>query len=243
MKLSKQQSKLHLQAVEMLQQATLNSEEKEFVLDNWREDAVHMNGLGGAFFTPRGLARDLSQEVAGKVIVDLCAGIGSLAYAVHLAEPWRRIYCVELNPDYVEVGRKIVPDAQWICMDVFDYCEEGTYLQLSGEDKFNCAISNPPFGNVKTHKNKHGKFEYDLIEAASRIATDGVFIIPQMSCPFRYSGRKCYETYENSRYSKFSRETGIHLSMNCGFDTSEYSDEWTTAPPTLEIALGFRHED
>ena len=46
----------------------------------------------------------------------LCAGIGVLSYAAQLecsdrSRCYADITCVELNPHYVEVGKKVVPEA------------------------------------------------------------------------------------------------------------------------------------
>src|SRR5207249_941216 len=149
--------------------------------------ASHINSVSGAFFTPPALARDLSIEVHGRRVIDLCAGIGNLAFAV-----WHRhdcdrgslthLTCVEINPDYVAVGKKIIPEATWIQANVFELPKDMGH--------FDCAISNPPFGATKAS----GKsprftgniFEYRVIDIASDIADYGVFIIPQVSAPFEY---------------------------------------------------------
>lgn len=246
MRLSKADSRQHHAALKLLEKDALTIEDRYFVINNWREDATHMNGTAGAFFTPEGLARDLTIEVTGKRIVDLCAGIGSLALAAWMSDPRRQITCIEINRNYYDVGRKVLPEAMWICGDVFDYQAEadgGLPLFQADVKPFDCAISNPPFGKVKTHTNQHGYFEYDLIAKAREMADDGVFIIPQMSLPFRYSGRQMYETVKSPRFDKFRVATGIDISMNCGIDTSLYQDEWTIKPPPVEVALGFRGEE
>lgn len=237
-KLTKQQSKLHTQACKLLQQDKLSYEDKIFVLDHWHESATHMNGVAGAFFTPRSLARDLAIEVTYPHVIDLCAGIGSLAFAAwehsgHTA----KIACVEINPEYVAVGRKILPEATWIHADVFDCA-----LLSEKSRRFDCAISNPPFGNVKTNKNRYGCFEYDLIAAARLLSNDGVFILPQASVPWKYSGGSTFQKVKNGRYETFSKNTGIALSMNCGIDTSYADTEWSIKVPRLEIALGYGEE-
>ncbi len=205
-KLTKEQAKKHAAACELLKKDRLTLEDKYFVLDHWREDAHHINSVNGAFFTPTGLARDLAIEIVGPRVIDLCAGIGSLAFAV-----WSRfdcdrsslqnITCVELNPDYVAVGRKILPEAVWIQADVFAL--PGTI------GHFDCAISNPPFGPAKASgkapRFTGNVFEYRVIDIASDIADYGVFLVPQASAPFEYSG------------------TSVHRS------------DWSSAPPAIEI--------
>lgn len=235
MKLSKADAKQHAAACALLDKpGTLTIEERQFVLEHWREDATNINGVAGAFFTPAGLARDLNIEISGNHILDLCAGIGSLAFAAWLSEPSRSITCIEINPEYVRVGSKVLPEAQWIQADVFDCA--------GAVPGFDCVISNPPFGNVKTHKNEYGRFEYDLIALASKLGRDGVFIIPQMSAPFRYSGRQCYEPDRHAKYLDFLAKSGVGLAPNCGIDTSAYADDWTIKPPPVEIVLGFTEE-
>ncbi len=235
-KLTKEQAKKHAAACELLKKDRLTLEDKYFVLDHWREDAHHINSVNGAFFTPTGLARDLAIEIVGPRVIDLCAGIGSLAFAV-----WSRfdcdrsslqnITCVELNPDYVAVGRKILPEAVWIQADVF--------ALPSTIGRFDCAISNPPFGPAKSSgkapRFTGNVFEYRVIDIASDIADHGVFIIPQASAPFEYSGKQCYRQNEHEKYRNFVAQTSISLGVNCGLDTSAHRNEWTIAPPPIEI--------
>lgn len=241
-KLTKEQAKLHAEAAGLLEHPMLSRDEREFVLENWREDAQHVNSSAGAFFTPLELASDLSIEVTGRHLLDLCAGIGSLAYACYRHNPGLDITCVEINPDYVAVGRKVLPEARWIRADAFDYHPAARLLDKDDALPFDCVVSNPPYGRVKTHANKFGRFEYDLIAHAKALAADGVFLIPQASVPFRFSGHQTYQQYGNSDYEKFHRKTGIVLSMNCGIDTETYRTEWTIKPPVVEIALGFKED-
>lgn len=123
----------------------LTPDEREFVLDHWMEEGTAR--LDGAFFTPGGLATDLILEAFGAGrIIDLCAGIGRLAWTAHqylsAHGAAREIVCVEKNPEYVRIGRKILPEARWICGDVFDV----PTMDLGG--RFDVAVANPPFGRV-----------------------------------------------------------------------------------------------
>jgi 16S rRNA G1207 methylase RsmC len=146
-KLTKQQAALHTQACVLLQKDCLSFDERLFVLTHWQEGANHVNGMSGAFFTPQGLATDFAIEVSGHKVIDLCAGIGSLAFAVYhhncmssAARP--KITCVEVNPDYVAVGKKVLPEATWIVADVLDL--PGS---LTG---YHVAIANPPLEGSST---------------------------------------------------------------------------------------------
>ena len=233
MKLTKQQSKLHQQAMELVHSdKSLTWEQRRFILDNYFEAQGQLNALAGAFFTPADLANDFAVEVGGGVldsgsIVDLCAGIGALSFACE--HKGVEITCVEFCPDYVTVGRRVAPDARWIEGDVFT-AELGRYT---------FAISNPPFGAIKgdAFKGKYtgGQFEYKVIELASRIADYGVFILPQQSAPFRYSGERHYREEEGDKARKFREQTGIVMQPNCGIDTAMYRDQWHSVSPICEI--------
>lgn len=87
-KLSKKEAKLHQEAIALIRaDRALTEDEQALVLDQFQEGAAHMNGLAGAFFTPRGLARDFAIEVVHsggsrrRRVLDLCAGIGGLSWA------------------------------------------------------------------------------------------------------------------------------------------------------------------
>lgn len=237
-KLTKPEIKAHNEAMALVDCGRdLRDEEKEFILDNWQESATHVNSAAGAFFTPRGLASDFSIEVGGSSTelgpcIDLCAGIGSLAY--HVASKFDRIVCVEVNPEYARIGRRVVPEAEWIVCSAFD----PRVLDLG---VFSWAISNPPFGKIKAddYRGKYAgsEFEYKVIELASRLAWFGAFIIPQMSAPFRYSGRQQYERNESDKARKFREQTGIEMEPNCGIDTAIYANDWRGVSPICEIVV------
>ncbi|WP_271507338.1 methyltransferase [Bradyrhizobium sp. CCBAU 11357] len=239
-KLTKAEAKAHAEAVELLKKDVLTYDERVFVLDNWHEGASHINGSAGAFFTPCGLAGDFAIDAYGGRTVDLCAGIGALAFHVYWRahhargrdEPQKEIVCIERNPAYVDVGRKVLPEANWICADVFD-------LDLPSLGHFGCAIANPPFGatpRIGSGPRYTGRsFEFHVIDIASDIADYGAFIIPQASAPFQYSGVQCYRERKSADYLKFTEQTGIHLEAGCGVDCSYYRDGWKGIAPNVEI--------
>lgn len=230
-KLTKAQAKAHMRALEILQQDRLTEEDREFVFANWQEAATHINGQAGAFFTPMGLAWDLSIDVGGERILDLCAGIGALGYAAYhrgrYSRDWaRKVTCVEINPDYVEVGRKLLPEATWVCADAFS--------DLSHLGRFDWVIANPPFGSI----NGRGDFDLAIVERAADFADNATFILPAMSVPFAYSGRPCYDDSRPSdKARRFRERTGIDLRAGCGVDCSYYRDDWRGVAPAVEIAI------
>ena len=236
MKLTKPQIKAHREAMALVDCGRrLKDDEREFILDNFQEGATNINSAAGAFFTPRGLARDFAIEVDGgntgkSRCIDLCAGIGSLSYAVQ--QKVGSLVCVEMNPEYARIGKRIVPDAEWIVASVFEMGDLG---------RFRWAISNPPFGAIPAHgfKGKYtgSQFEYRVIELASRMAEFGAFILPQGSAPFRYSGQQSFASEESDKARKFREQTGIVMEPNCGINTSIYRNEWRGVSPVCEIVV------
>lgn len=241
-KLTKPEIRAHEAALRLLEKESLSHEEILSVFENYREDAEHINSKSGAYFTPFGLANDFTLQVPYQYertikIIDLCAGIGVLSYAASLESNDRNrcyadITCIEINPAYVEVGKKLLPRAKWICGDALD----PELLKSLGQ--FDFAMANPPFGNTSSpHRGAYisGAFEYMVIEAAARIADQGAFIVPQMSAPFRYSGTPDHQWLKEGRARDFEKKTGIELEFNAGIDTAVHKDKWHGVSPVCEI--------
>lgn len=238
MALTKNQAKAHRQACELVDLSrALTEDEREFVLDHWQASQTATHNLDGAYFTPSGLALDFRLDVGGDRIIDLCAGTGRLAF--HARETWtrnweqlppREITCVERNPEYVRVGRKVLPEAKWIEADIFSLPAD--------IGRYDWAISNPPFGaaarpgSSPTYTGR--RFEYHVISIAATLADAGTFIVPQESAPFVYSGSKDHRWRSTPEYDRFTKETGLRLDFNVGIDTSDY-DGWHGVRPLVEI--------
>lgn len=243
-KLTKAERKLHAKAEAILAKDVLNEAEKEFVLQNWHAGAAFDIGASGAFFTPFGLAGDFRIDAGTGRIIDLCSGIGMLAYWCRNftwgSEKLAELVCLEINPTFVEIGKKILPEATWICANVFDVPD----LDLG---HFDTAIGNPPFGRV----NRHGRttprytgseFTYHVMDIASDIADHGAFIVPQGVAGFRYSGVPYYQRAENRQYVAFEEQTGIRLEAGVGIDTSLHRDDWKGTSPAVEIVTAYFYE-
>lgn len=246
-KLTKAQAKAHQQACDLLSKDVLTEDDKFFVLENWQESASHINTLGGAFFTPLELAMDFAIEAHEGRVIDLCAGIGMLSFAMRKRNPFDTtpldITCVEINPDYVAVGRKIMPEATWIEASVLDVLD----MELG---HFDFAVSNPPFGNVKRPGGKKSPrytgsdFEFHVIDIASHIASYGVFILPQMSAGFNYSSKPGYSRQTSGKAFDFQQKTGLHFESGCGVDTAFYKNQWRGVSPICEIVcVDFSEKD
>jgi len=243
MKLTKEQTKNHDKAEELLLKDELSFDDKYFVLENWLPAATNNIGKVASFFTPRMMANDFCYEAGSGNVIDLCAGIGMLSFQLNrFLDGKVKLTCLEINPDFVRVGKKILPEANWIKGDVLD---EDLIKSIGS---FDCVISNPPFGKIKTGsklkwlKYQGTEFEYKVIEVGNFLARyRGAFILPQLSCPFRISGmynnQVMDEPYITDKYRKFSKETGLDLTPNCGFDLSSYVNQWNGTNQMCEIAI------
>ncbi len=133
------------------------------------------------FFTPRNDAVAVAQAGgAGGRVIEPTAGIGSIAHAVYSlncwggdAEPPLKLTCVELVEDFVAIGRKLVPQAEWICGNIFDV------LPTLGE--FDSFVANPPFGKLPSNQSKTwgDDIAFGIIqELLPRCHNGGIVILP-----------------------------------------------------------------
>jgi len=229
-KLTKKETKLHQQVMELVHSdRVLKHEEKEFILQNYAGDAV---GSTGAFFTPEMLSWDfiIDAGCTGRCI-ELCAGIGRLSFDQYQRNRPEHITCVELNPEYVMIGKRVLPEAEWVTGDA---------LTFTTSERYDVVYGNPPFGKIKTSEIKTGKysgseFEYKVIEHGSTLAPYGVWIVPQGSAGFVYSGVHCYERRESTKYQKFAQDTGWTFEAGCGIDTSIFRDQWHGTNVVCEV--------
>jgi len=179
MKLTKAHLKLHDEALERLTQPVLTDEDKEFVLENFHPGATNNITKGAIHFTPLELAKTVACFSGTGRVLDACAGIGSLAYMHRGWHPDAELVCIEQNAEFVEVGKKIVPDATWICGDIFDI--------LPTLPRFDHAISNPPYGRIST---VDGVAHFAIMELLLRHCRQGaIVIIPDQDHSRADSGR------------------------------------------------------
>lgn len=243
MRISKSDTKLHLQAEALVESdKPLTLDQRLEVAENWNPMANHNVGWNAAFFTPMDLAREMMIEVPNREkfrVLDLCAGIGRLSLNVwmhHLQGGGLpediEIVCIELNPDFIRVGKRVLPEATWIRGDAL---QESTY---NGLGRFDMVISNPPYG-LPSSENWLTKApsQYMVAEAAMRVSNFGLFLLSQGDCPFRYSGQQSFAQVKNSAYESFNRKTGVKFEMNCGIDTSAHRNAWAGTKQITEIVL------
>ncbi|HAT1565041.1 TPA: methyltransferase, partial [Citrobacter freundii] len=166
--------------------------------------------------------------------IELCAGIGRLSYYQFIRNKPSHITCVELNPEYVLIGKRVLPQAEWITGDALQYTPDRFYR---------VAYGNPPFGKINTSGAYTGRytgseFEYKIIDRAREYSSYGVWIVPQGSAGFKYSGHTYYDrSIQSAKYIKFEKDTGLILHPGVGIDTSIYRDQWNGTKVTCESVL------
>lgn len=252
-RLTKLQVKAHEEAMALLAvDRPLLPYEIDTVYEKYNPMADHNVTKGGVFFTPPDLALELAamgHGWDGCAYVDLCAGIGTLTRAMLLHEgthPPKRMVCVELNETFVEIGRKLVPEAEWYCADVFDRA----MWQALGT--FDIAISNPPFGQVMTKTAADwllpGPMHMQVIEVILRIAQYGEVIMPGSDANYEvvtvnkhwvvdglHCERKDLELKKRDSQNLArltARYPGLRLTPEF-IDTTDY--EWMGAAPKVNI--------
>jgi len=241
MKLSKQKIKLHEQAIDLLKKHTLKMTEREFVFENYQPSYDELVGKIAAFFTPINMTYAVAMYTPESgTLVDIAAGIGGLSRAaidtatIQGCESLKlKVVCVERNQRFLEVGRKLVPEATWVQGDIFD---KKLWDKLG---QFDFAVSNPPFGQIGQTKGEwlkyNGVADLMTLGVAIEVANAGTFILPQGSCPFEYSGRQCYLERKSKTFSSFL-EGYPTCTLSCSsVDTSAFASEWVDASPKVEI--------
>ena len=228
---------------------TLTDDEIEQVLRDWTPAARHNIGATGTFFTPPQLAHDLailSNLGDGGRYLDLCAGSGRLTWALRRLHRWdsprvkaRTSYtCVEIEAEFCEVGRKLMPWAEWVCGSAF---EQEVIAPLG---TFDVGVSNPPFGRVRTRQGSGGWLRYagaaDLqaCEVLARSCTHGGHVIlPQSSVPWLRSG----QPQHSQAYADWTRCNGPWMLERTSLDSRLYAFDGTAV--NYDIAELMRQED
>lgn len=250
-KITKQQLKLHEQAEELLwgSDKKLTQDQVAFCLEHWDPRALAGKHVARnqAYFTPMSLAIDTGKYIGGdgRYVVDIGAGIGRLAYAVLCANRWDprqvQVTAVEINPEYVKAGRRLLPEVTWVQGDMYD-------LHLwQSLPRFDEAVSNPPFGQVVTDSDTgwigyRGPAGLTVAAIGLSVAQLGItLILPQTQTPYRYSGRR---PGENAYASNHMRYLATFMAQrpelewhHSSIDTEHeaYKSGWRGAAPVVEL--------
>lgn len=242
-KLSKAEIARHCVAQDLLDNGKpLTEDEIDLIYADWHEGANNDQTNASAFFTPIDMAKDLRFDMPNYgTVVDLCAGTGRIAYygtgrfLYNEYKPqYDRIICVEKNPDYVAVGKRLFPQAEWICGDALD---PEVIEQLRGVD---FAFANPPFGKqtkseFEAPRYKGADFELKILDVLAAIAPEGWAIVPSQTAPF--DSRHFYkgQSINTAKADKWTAATGLGLHRHSSLDFDYYIDGWNGVKPRVDL--------
>jgi len=187
MKLSKGQLRDHKIALELLEKSNLSRYERWDVLAYY-QPAADVADIG-FFQTPHADAQSVAWDgVDSGRILDLGAGIGMLTYHVYYdiqdSGGTADIVALEKDPRLVEIGKKIMPEAEWICGDMYDKD------LVDSLGRFNIVVSNPPFGiTVDSDWLPKHRSELLAILVAMSVSDNATFILPSVHHKLAHSTR------------------------------------------------------
>ena len=240
-KLSKREIAKQVQIKHLIDSTdVLNEDQVESVYEEFNEAFIGDITHSSAYFTPLDLAYDFAlMSPTHGFILDACAGIGVLSYAAtirdHYEKNIRQIICIEKNPEFVAIGKKLVPQADWYCGSIFDESLHKQILKKHNIYKYDCMMSNPPFGTIsmkyvpkaeRKWLQYHGKeFEMAVIEVGVKLAEYASYILPVQSCTFQVSGTPFHQHKENRKFNRLKhhlKEPNL-IQQWSSIDTSVYS--------------------
>ncbi len=245
MKLTKAQTAAHDEVLAALSlERKLTADETDFCFRNYIPGATNNIGRGGIFFTPVDLARDFAHFTVDRGhVLDACAGIGVLAWRMMVQSPnptRLHVTCVETNPEFVNVGKRLLPEAEWVRGDMFDLSfvkSLGTFWQ---------GVSNPPYGRVPTvtcqWTEYRGAAHLMMAEILLRLCEHSAdMIVP--SSEVYYAGdssptherSKALQSFRAALTRKPGGETAIPDVVPHPVDCEVYRDQWRGASPKVHL--------
>lgn len=248
-KITKQKAKLHYEAMKLVElERKLTLEEKWFIVENYEPNASNLTISYGVYFTPKEIAHEFAIfSNPNGVVIDLCAGIGMLSFMIYQYdscvhyEEVSKLICVERNEEFVKVGKRVLPEAEWICGSVFD---KNIISKLPYAD---CVISNPPFGRVKVDDDvswlkyySKKSFEASVISVSIEISNAGCFIVP-----FGKSYYDIRESQPRQQCKEFSEVSDIHnIIIHPSSWDLEGIEGWNYANPDVEfVSIERKYEE
>lgn len=188
-KLTKREAATHSAAVDLLagkrDGGRLLLHEREFVLEHWQPSAQAVTDDQAHFTPPAWAGAVAASSVSAGRVLDLGAGIGALSYALWQRNPGLEIVAVEKNPEFVAVGWRVLPEAEWVEGDIFDL----SLLHALGE--FDEVVANPPYSRkagpawLRYNTGNQALMALEVALCVSRTAT---FILPRPLVDWEYCG-------------------------------------------------------
>ena len=130
--------------------------------------------------------------------------------------PDTEFVCLELDPDFICVGKAVIPQATWV---------EGSLLDadlIASLGQFDEVICNPPYAKFEGNGRPYNAnlLQYAACQVALQVAPSAVFILLQSDCPFKHSFCQSFERVNNERYKRFAMESGLKFEPS-NFTTDE----------------------
>lgn len=241
MKITREQSKAHDDALAILSLCrTLTYDEVEFVMEHYNPMATHNVTKGGIYFTPLSLAIDIAQIGCmsdGGMVVDIAAGIGRLSYGAIQRHRWDKmpihVTAIEIDPEFVEVGKKLLPEVEWVCDNIFEQ-------SVWDGQMFDIALSNPPFGNIGSKDigswlNYQGACDLMAVELAARYTRyGGTFVLPSGSVPADAFGF-ARGNDDPMQVRRFKKKNPNVMIIGTSLEGDFYKDQWVGTSPSVKI--------
>ncbi len=182
----------------------------EYVLENYTPT---MPESTAQFFTPLEMAQELAGYVTDNVILDPCAGIGSLLYPIH--ESVGTLHAWEMDPRAYAVGKKLFPDVTWTLGNAFEIFDNEGFGKFK---QFECVIMNPPFsiqwGLSSADKwsiSGAKKSEHLFMELAIRVVVPGGIVLAILPCTY-------FDTMQAKFHKWFDQRAEVDNSWELGRD-------------------------
>lgn len=217
----------------------------QYIFTHFHPGSCHDVGKCANFFTPYSDAREVVYAEGSPIgrILEPTAGIGVIADTVLRFALWNnalkniQITCVELVPEFVEIGKILVPEARWIRGNILDV------IQDLGE--FDHAVGNPPFGKIPSNTSKNGfgnAIEFAILDAIiPRCKHGGSFIMPPGSHGFDFASEGSFIAGNKPVYQRWKK---IHpewkIEPSC-FQLA--SNQWKGASIRCEVCTVVKDED
>lgn len=237
-KLSKREISKQVELKKLIDETkVLTDNQKEHIYKEFNEAFIGDVTHSSAYFTPIELAFDfaLMSPTYGYVL-DACAGIGVLSYTANIRDTYdgniKQLICIEKNPEFVEIGKKLLPDADWHCGSIFDQKLHQKIFRKHKIKKSDCMISNPPYGTVTMKYVPDGErdwldysgkeFDMAVIEVGHKLAEYHSYILPVQSCIFSVSGAHYHQHKTNRKFNKLKKD----------IDEPNLIQQWTSIDTT-----------
>jgi len=232
----------------ILESGEVSPKDRGYVFDNYIPSAMGAK-RASQYFTPYKLALEAAYHATGgiKTVLDLCAGIGMLSYAIMIAENYgavqlgsiQRIVAIERDAELVAVGKKLLPMIDWYCGDIFD-ADFIKHVYAHNGGRFDVCVTNPPYGIKSRYDwlNYKGRSHLAAVEVAARVSDAVIAILPGMDVPNMAKANVSIDRrYEDDRGEivKFMQANPSLLFEATCVDCTVYRNEWVGASPDVEL--------